>query len=86
MGWGRHTGSWIDVVSCAYNLGWRDPRWASRRLEGMGTGRAQAAQTGGLAGMSGLGGDGEPGGAGVFEGGDVVDVAEGQADVVEAFH
>src|ERR1700677_4529118 len=33
-----------------------------------------------------LGGDGEPGGAGVFEGGDVVDVAQGEADVVEAFH
>jgi P-type Cu+ transporter len=34
----------------------------------------------------GLGGDGEPGGAGALEDGDVVDVAQGQADVVEAFH
>src|SRR6266700_4512173 len=34
----------------------------------------------------GSGGDGEVGGAAVLEGGDVVDVAEGQADVIEALH
>src|SRR5262249_51483201 len=34
----------------------------------------------------GSGGNGEPGGAGVLEGGDVIGVAEGQADVVEALH
>src|SRR5262245_7435448 len=33
-----------------------------------------------------LGGDGEEAGARAFEGGDVVDVTHGQADVVEAFH
>src|SRR5579859_1099764 len=32
------------------------------------------------------GGDGEPAGAGELEGGDVVGVAEGQADVVQALH
>src|SRR5271165_2873720 len=32
------------------------------------------------------GGDGEPGGAIVLEGGDVVDVAQRQTDVVEALH
>src|SRR5215471_13398352 len=31
-------------------------------------------------------GDGEPGGAGTLEGGDLFDVAERQADVVEPFH
>src|SRR5580698_6489929 len=34
----------------------------------------------------GSGGDGEEGGAGLLEGGDHVDVAEGQAYVVEALH
>ena len=37
-------------------------------------------------GADGLGGDGEPGGAVLFEGGDVVGAAEGQADVVQALH
>src|SRR5512142_1390901 len=36
--------------------------------------------------LDGSGGDGEEAGAGPFEGGDVVDVTQGQADVVEAFH
>src|ERR1022692_4780470 len=48
--------------------------------------RALRLGAGGLGGWGGLGGDGEPVGAGALEGGDGVDVAEGQADVVEALH
>src|SRR5271157_5320062 len=40
----------------------------------------------GCGAAGGSGGDGEPGGAVVLEGGDLVDVAERQADVVEALH
>jgi hypothetical protein len=78
-----------DAVNRAYGLGPGVGDGAPRCLAGRGTGRAQAARAGGMDGMDGLGGlggDGEPGGAEVLEGGDVVDVAQGEADVVEAFH